>query len=48
MAKQATTKQSATKQDSEQLDNTNKSGEKVTPRNLPLPNLAQVKHAISA
>ena len=30
MAKQATTKQSATKQDSEQLDNTDKSGEKVT------------------
>ena len=30
MAKQATTKQSATKQDSEQLDNTDKSGEKMT------------------
>ena len=30
MAKQATTKQSATKQDSEQLDNIDKSGEKVT------------------
>ena len=30
MAKQATTKQSASKQDSEQLDNTDKSGEKVT------------------
>ena len=30
MAKPATTKQSATKQDSEQLDNTDKSGEKMT------------------
>lgn len=30
MAKQATTKQSASKQDSEQLDNIDKSGEKVT------------------
>ena len=30
MAKQANTKQSATKQDSEQLDNTDKSGEKMT------------------
>ena len=30
MAKQATTKQSATKQDSEQFDNIDKSGEKVT------------------
>ena len=36
MAKQATTKQSATKQDSEQLDNTAKSGEKVTtPKSAP-------------
>ena len=36
MAKQATTKQSATKQDSEQFDNTDKSGEKVTtPKSAP-------------
>ena len=48
MAKQATTKQSATKQDSEQFDNTDKSGEKsdYLP-NLPL-QIYFKKHVISA